>query len=862
MTLKAPKPTHLLASMGVASALLFTPGYAVSAPHHDHAAHQHAETPDFAKSALNRAQATAATTDLFNAHKEWVQSRGNGKKLGLAKLIEKAQARQDMLAELVKDSPADVISAALDNSVREQMPEELQALLEQNVAFDGEVEALYEHGEDGSYNLRQFIKTAEGERFEFHVAGNGKSLRHGQKIQFDGLMVPAQDEQENLEGTIAIGSADDILIMGATGGDNGGTAYVLPNTFGERKVAVLLVNFQNDASNKPWSHSQINNVVFGEVSNFIGENSYQQTWLNGDVLGWYTVPVDSNNCPSNYYTYADQAASSAGVNLSGYDHIIYMIPPGSNCPSTNAGTVGGSPSRAWISAATDARTVAHEFGHNLGLHHAHGLNCDGGVLSSNCRQYTYGDAFDIMGTKYGHMNAMNKERLGWLGYNQSPAITTVTSDGTYTISPMSPNTGGTKALKISKGIDPATGQQSWYYIEYRQPVGFDDGIFGTGTYDYPDNVANGVLVRKAIEGNGNSSDLLDMTPDSITKSGSYDLRDGALEVGQSYTDSDAGVTIMPLSNDANGITVSVSFNGNGGGGTTNTAPVAVNDSASTAAGSSVTIPALSNDYDADGDSLSITGTSGVNGSAQISGGNIIFTPNTGFSGTETFNYAISDGKGGSDTGSISVSVAAAPSNSAPVASNDSASTNQGSSVTIPVLNNDYDADGDNITITGTSGVNGSAYVSGGNIVFTPTSGFSGTETFTYTISDGNGGSDSATVSVTVNTTNSNSAPVAVYDSVQVSSKTSVTIPVLNNDYDPDADAISITSVTQGNKGSVYISNGQLVYTPAKSFKTSDTFTYTISDGKLTATAQVQVQLSGDSGNTGGPGGGKGNGKNK
>ncbi|MBE9398759.1 tandem-95 repeat protein [Pontibacterium sp. N1Y112] len=857
MTLKAPTPTHTLATLGLTSALLFTSSFAVSAPHHDHDAPQ-----TFASSSEQRATTEVLTQNLVNEHRLWAQSRGNGKKIGLNRLIEQAESRQAVLAELVKYSPSDVLNVAIDSSMRESMPEALQNLLEQDLELEGEVEALYEHTDDGSYTLRQFVKTSSGDRFELHTAGKGKNLRHGQKVSVDGLLIPAGDDHENIDGSIALASADDILIMGATSGDNGGSASVLPNTFGERKVAVLLVNFQNDSSNKPWSHSQIQNVVFGEVSDFFSENSYQQTWLNGDVLGWYTVPVDSNNCPSNYYSYADQAATSSGVNLSGYDHIIYMIPPGSNCPSTNAGTVGGSPSRAWISAATDARTVAHEFGHNLGLHHAHGLNCEGDVLSSNCRQYTYGDAFDVMGTKYGHLNAMNKERLGWLGHNQSPPIATITSDGTYTISPMSPNSSATKALKISKGIDPATGQQSWYYIEYRQPVGFDDGIFGTGTYDFPENIANGVLVHKAIEGDGNSSDLLDMTPDSVAKSGSYDLRDGALEVGHSYTDNDAGVTIMPLSNDANGITVSVSFNGNGGGGTTNTAPVAVNDSANTAAGSAVTIPALSNDYDMDGDNLAITGTSGVNGSAQVSGGNIVYTPNTGFSGIETFSYTISDGNGASDTGTVSVNVAAAPSNSAPVAWNDTATTDQGSAVTIPVLSNDYDADGDTISITGTSGVYGSIQISGGNILFTPVSGFSGTENFTYAISDGHGGTDTATVTVTVNASSTNSAPVAVYDSVQITSKTSVSIPVLSNDYDPDSDAITIVGITQGNKGSVSISNGQLMYTPGRRFKNNDTFTYTISDGTLTATAQVQVQLNADSGNTGGSGGGKGNGKNK
>ncbi|MBM5147346.1 Ig-like domain-containing protein, partial [Vibrio parahaemolyticus] len=103
---------------------------------------------------------------------------------------------------------------------------------------------------------------------------------------------------------------------------------------------------------------------------------------------------------------------------------------------------------------------------------------------------------------------------------------------------------------------------------------------------------------------------------------------------------------------------------------------------------------------------------------------------------------------------------------------------------------------------------------------------------------------SAPVPVPVNT-----APTAQTDRVEVTSKDSVSINVLANDSDPEGDRLTITSVTQGSKGSVQItSNGQLIYTPAKSFKGSDSFSYTISDGYLTSTASVYISMASSSGN--------------
>ena len=89
-------------------------------------------------------------------------------------------------------------------------------------------------------------------------------------------------------------------------------------------------------------------------------------------------------------------------------------------------------------------------------------------------------------------------------------------------------------------------------------------------------------------------------------------------------------------------------------------------------------------------------------------------------------------------------------NDPPVAVDDSATTPENTAVTIDVLNNDSDADGDTLTVDSvTQGAHGSVINNDDDVTYTPDSGFSGTDSFTYTVSDGNGGTDTATVTVTV-----------------------------------------------------------------------------------------------------------------
>ncbi|MDM8350409.1 tandem-95 repeat protein, partial [Pseudomonas sp. sp1636] len=158
---------------------------------------------------------------------------------------------------------------------------------------------------------------------------------------------------------------------------------------------------------------------------------------------------------------------------------------------------------------------------------------------------------------------------------------------------------------------------------------------------------------------------------------------------------------------------------------------------------------LGNDSDPDGNALSIVSVQGAtHGTVALVGGNVVFTPNANYNGPATFTYTVSDGQGGLSSATVTIGIKAI--NDAPVAVADSVTTNEDSPVTINVLTNDTDVDGDSLTVTGASANNGTVVINADNTLsFTPASNFSGTALIQYSISDGKGGASSAQVTVTV-----------------------------------------------------------------------------------------------------------------
>ena len=198
---------------------------------------------------------------------------------------------------------------------------------------------------------------------------------------------------------------------------------------------------------------------------------------------------------------------------------------------------------------------------------------------------------------------------------------------------------------------------------------------------------------------------------------------------------------------------------------------------------------------------------------------------------------------GGNTSEFSGCVQVVLSNTPPDAVNDAVTTNEDTSVTINVLANDSDPDGDALSVTSfTQGANGSVTSgSGGALIYTPNANYNGTDSFTYTISDGNGGADTATVNITVNPVAD--PPDAVDDAASVNEDAEVTINVLSNDARGDCAALTVASFTQGANGSVALNPDQtLRYTPHPNFNGTDSFTYTIgcAAGSDTATVTVNV----------------------
>ena len=362
-----------------------------------------------------------------------------------------------------------------------------------------------------------------------------------------------------------------------------------------------------------------------------------------------------------------------------------------------------------------------------------------------------------------------------------------------------------------------------------------------------------------------------------------------------YTATDSAVAGFELSDNA---TVTIVVTG------TNTNPVAVDD-AFTAAEDVVlngdVTPAIpGQDSDADGDAIVVSQVNGaaIGGAIALASGasvtmnadgsfnynqNGIFDGlQAGQTGNDSFQYTISDGNGGTDTATATITINGA--NDDPIAVDDTYSVAEDASlnrdVTPALAGQDRDPDGDTIVVSQVNGaaIGGAiALASGasvtmnanGTFVYNQNGAFNGlqvgqigNDSFQYTISDGNGGTDTATASIRIN--GENDAPIAVDDTFSVAEGASlnrdVTPALAGQDRDPDGDVIVVTQVNGAAIGGAIAlasgasvtmnADGAFVYDQNGAFSglatgatATDTFDYTISDGNGgtdTATASITV----------------------
>jgi hypothetical protein len=319
-----------------------------------------------------------------------------------------------------------------------------------------------------------------------------------------------------------------------------GTVAGMPSS-GTTRVLVMLASWTSPDSATP---AAMHEQMFSDSNGWYREASYQGLGQTGDVTPWLTVPAPVSGCYANSGTLmsnAKAAAERAGYDLASYGNFVLYFP---NCAGDAAGYAGWAVvdgPNTWLNGYRNRRVTVHEQGHNYGLYHSHARMCAGGDLSGTCSFEDYGDPYDVMGTagNSGHFNASQKSVLGW-GTARTIDLST---GGTATLSPMS---SASTAINSAVVAMP-TGRRYW--VEYRQPTGFDSGLFSSGT--------DGVLVHVSGSGSGvtrvddTGASLIDVRPsDGISQ------YSATLPSGQAWN-SDDGVTFSVGTVSPLGATVTV-----------------------------------------------------------------------------------------------------------------------------------------------------------------------------------------------------------------------------------------------------------------------------------------------------------------
>jgi hypothetical protein len=348
------------------------------------------------------------------------------------------------------------------------------------------------------------------------------------------------------------------------------TASVVSAAAATMGYIVLPIKFPTNAA-APWTYgadpftpAALNTAVFGpsvsnnDVKAYYNEVSYGQHLISGITAnngsgGFLLATVAKpDTCDiSAIATAARNAATARGYVLSNYPGVLYVFNNVAGCGWSGLAYVGTP--IAYSNNTTNLLVIAHELGHNFGLAHAASLDCGatsviGGTPGGTCTSAEYGDPFDVMGNNRAmHFNSAQKAELSWIA--ASTVSTHTTGQATYTLTPIESAGGAHYAVKV-----PASASRT-YWIEFRQPIGFDSGLSG-----FPNNGAQ-IRVASPFEslcaGCFDDTEFLDMTPATAA------YTDGALVAGQTYTDGIYGIGVNVLSATASALTVQVTAPGTG-----------------------------------------------------------------------------------------------------------------------------------------------------------------------------------------------------------------------------------------------------------------------------------------------------------
>lgn len=315
------------------------------------------------------------------------------------------------------------------------------------------------------------------------------------------------------------------------------------------KVAIFLV--KDPSLSDPFTHQDAIDAILGpnapSTNAFLREASYDQYGLSGDVFGWYEAEMTTCGSYDPGFVAGQvlqQAAAQDGFVSDDYRHTIHIFRPnGPDCfhAKGSIGIVNGT--GEVLSYTLSSNAIAHEIGHNLGMHHASSTVCWNSALElvpfgMRCKTREYDDPYDAMGFEgaYAHFSSYRKTYLGWLPESRQLRVTT---PGNYTLTAQETSVpDSVQSLIVPTSID---GQL--LHVEMRRQFGFDSD----------DRFDGAVLVRYVHEpARGSQSYLVDMLPDG-------DLFNAKMSLGQTYEDPISGIKIQLVSKTATEAVVNVAF---------------------------------------------------------------------------------------------------------------------------------------------------------------------------------------------------------------------------------------------------------------------------------------------------------------
>ena len=225
--------------------------------------------------------------------------------------------------------------------------------------------------------------------------------------------------------------------------------------------------------------------------------------------------------------------------------------------------------------------------------------------------------------------------------------------------------------------------------------------------------------------------------------------------------------------------------------------------------------------------MSIYGyTNPTNGTLTVSGNQLEYTGNVGFSGAESLQYSIIDQSGAiSNTGTLTLNISII--NTPPSVSNAGYTINEDNALTGVLIGTDPESNPLTFTTTRlpTNGI--VTVMANGNFTYTPSGNYFGSDSFDYRANDGSLNSNTGTITFTINPVAD--APLAVADNYSVNQDTMILIPVMNNDADVDSSALILTGYTLPTNGTLVVSGTGFSYTPNSGYIGADSFAYALED---------------------------------